>query len=60
MALITYLVEDNQIVLDNLIEALQEIASVEVTGHGATQAEASRWLKRAQRGMAPGHRRPVS
>ena len=44
MALITYLVEDNQIVLDNLIEALQEIASVQVTGHGSTQAEASRWL----------------
>lgn len=44
MALITYLVEDNQIVLENLIEALQEIASVQVTGHGATQAEASRWL----------------
>jgi DNA-binding NarL/FixJ family response regulator len=45
MALITYLVEDNQIVLENLIEALQEIASVQVTGHGATQAEASRWLR---------------
>ena len=45
MALITYLVEDNQIVLENLIEALQEIAAVQVTGHGATQAEASRWLR---------------
>ena len=44
MALITYLVEDNQIVLDNLIESLREIADVEVTSHGATQAEASRWL----------------
>jgi len=44
MALITYLVEDNEIVLENLIEALREIASVEVTGHGATQAEASQWL----------------
>ena len=45
MALITYLVEDNKIVLDNLIEALQEIAAVEITGHSATQAEASHWLK---------------
>jgi two-component system, OmpR family, response regulator len=45
MALITYLVEDNEIVLENLIEALKEIAAVQVTGHGATQAEASRWLK---------------
>ena len=45
MALITYLVEDNKIVLENLIEALKEIAAVQVTGHGATQAEATRWLK---------------
>jgi two-component system OmpR family response regulator len=45
MALITYLVEDNKIVLENLVEALQEIAAVEVTGHGATQAEATHWLK---------------
>jgi DNA-binding NarL/FixJ family response regulator len=45
MALITYLVEDNEIVLENLIEALKEIAAVQVTGHGATQAEATRWLK---------------
>jgi two-component system, OmpR family, response regulator len=44
MPLITYLVEDNEIVLENLVEALREIASVEVTGHGATQAEASQWL----------------
>jgi len=45
MALITYLVEDNKIVLDNLVEALQEIAAVEITGHSATQAEASEWLR---------------
>ncbi|MEO7887150.1 MAG: response regulator [Polaromonas sp.] len=45
MALITYLVEDNEIVLENLIEALKEIAAVQVTGYGATQTEASRWLK---------------
>jgi two-component system, OmpR family, response regulator len=44
MALITYLAEDNQIVLENLIESLNEIADVHVTSHGATQAEASRWL----------------
>jgi len=44
MALITYLVEDNEIVLENLVEALREIASVEVTGHGATQTEATQWL----------------
>jgi two-component system, OmpR family, response regulator len=44
MALITYLAEDNETVLANLIESLREIADVEVCSHGATQAEASRWL----------------
>jgi two-component system, OmpR family, response regulator len=44
MALITYLAEDNETILANLIESLREIASVEVCSHGATQAEASRWL----------------
>jgi two-component system OmpR family response regulator len=42
--LITYLVEDNTTVLNNLIETLREIADVKVTAHSATQAEASRWL----------------
>lgn len=44
MKFITYLAEDNATVLANLIEALQEIADVKVTGFGSTQAEASRWL----------------
>ncbi|MES2954394.1 MAG: response regulator [Pseudomonadota bacterium] len=44
MALITYLVEDNQTILENLIETLTEIAMVEVVGHAATEAEATRWL----------------
>lgn len=44
MALITYLAEDNQTIVDNLVETLQEIASVEVIGYAATQAEASQWL----------------
>ncbi|MDD5325536.1 MAG: response regulator [Polaromonas sp.] len=42
--LITYLAEDHAIVVENLIEALREIADVIVTAHSATQAEASRWL----------------
>ena len=42
--LITYLVEDNATVLDNLIETLREIADVKVTAHSATQSEAIRWL----------------
>jgi len=44
MALITYLAEDNQAILDNLIETLEEIADVRVAAHAATQAEATRWL----------------
>lgn len=44
MALITYLAEDNQIIRDNLIDTLEEIAHVKVVAHAATQAEASRWL----------------
>jgi two-component system OmpR family response regulator len=44
VSLITYLVEDNQTILDNLIETLEEIASVKVVGHAATEAEATLWL----------------
>ncbi|MEP6588459.1 MAG: response regulator [Polaromonas sp.] len=43
--LITYLVEDNTTVLNNLIETLSETADVTVAAHSATQAEASRWLE---------------
>ena len=42
--LITYLVEDNVVILENLIETLQEIAEVRVVAHSATQAEADHWL----------------
>lgn len=45
MALITYLAEDNQIILENLIDTLEEIADVKVAAHAVTQAEASRWLE---------------
>ena len=44
MALITYLAEDNQTILDNLIATLEEIADVKIAAHAATQAEATRWL----------------
>lgn len=42
--LITYLVEDNTTVLNNLIETLSETADITIAAHSATQAEASRWL----------------
>ncbi len=44
MPLITYIVEDNQLILENLIETLEEVASVKVVGHAATEAQATRWL----------------
>ena len=44
MAFITYLAEDNEKIVENLIETLSEIANVKVTAHSATQTEASRWL----------------
>lgn len=44
MALITYVAEDNDTILANLIETLQEMTEVRVMGSGATQAEADRWL----------------
>ena len=44
-ALITYLVEDNLTVLDNLVETLNEVADVKIAAHSATQAEAIRWLE---------------
>jgi two-component system OmpR family response regulator len=42
--LITYLVEDNVTIRENLIETLREIADVKVVAYSATQAEASQWL----------------
>jgi len=44
LALITYIVEDNHTILENLIESLEEIAYVKVVGHAATESEAKLWL----------------
>lgn len=43
--LVTYLVEDNTTILNNLIETLREIADVEVMAHAATQVDALSWLQ---------------
>ena len=45
MVLITYIAEDSDTILTNLIETLQEITEVRVMGSGATQTEAERWLE---------------
>lgn len=44
-ALITYLVEDNLTVLDNLVDTLKEIADIEIAAYSSTQAEAIHWLE---------------
>lgn len=44
MSLITYLAEDNETIRKNLTETLQELAAIEVSGFGATEAEACEWL----------------
>ena len=43
--LITYLVEDNPIILTNLIDALGELVNLEISAHSASQSEASQWLQ---------------
>ena len=45
MTLITYIAENNDTILTNLVETLQEITEVRVMGSGATQTEAERWLE---------------
>ena len=44
--LMTYLVEDNPIILTNLIETLSELSRVEIIASSASQSEASEWLQR--------------
>ena len=44
--LITYLVEDNPIVLTSLMEALSELVHLDITAYSASQSEASHWLRK--------------
>jgi len=39
-----YVVEDNLLIRDNLMETLKELLNVEVIGHAATEQAACRWL----------------
>lgn len=45
MALITFLVEDNQIIRDNLIPALEEMVGARVVGTAETERAAVHWLR---------------
>lgn len=44
MALITFLVEDNSTIRENLIPALADLADAPVVGVAETEAEAVKWL----------------
>lgn len=45
MALITFLVEDNPTIRENLIPALEDLADAPVAGVAETEAEAVQWLR---------------
>jgi two-component system OmpR family response regulator len=46
MAVKAYIVEDNDLIRDNLVETLTELAGVRTVGHSATEVEACDWLGR--------------
>lgn len=46
MQLRTYIVEDNATIRDNLIGALEELASIEALGWAETESDARQWLAR--------------
>lgn len=47
MQLRTYIVEDNPTIRKNLVDTLEELASVRTVGWAATESEARAWLQRA-------------
>jgi DNA-binding NarL/FixJ family response regulator len=44
MALLTFLVEDNRTIRDNLIPALEDLSSVRIVGFAETETAAVEWL----------------
>ena len=49
MAVNAYIVEDNDLIRDNLVETLTELAGIHTIGHAATEAEACSWLEQHPR-----------
>ncbi len=45
MASKAYIVEDNTLIRDNLVETLTELAGVQTIGYSTTEADACYWLK---------------
>jgi DNA-binding NarL/FixJ family response regulator len=44
MAVKAYIVEDNPLIRDNLVETLTELAGIHTIGHAANEADACAWL----------------
>lgn len=44
MPLRTFIIEDNAVIRENLIDTLEELAAVSVVGFAETEAEARHWL----------------
>ncbi|GAB3470601.1 hypothetical protein GCM10011496_04030 [Polaromonas eurypsychrophila] len=49
MASKAYIVEDNTLIRDNLVETLTELAGVQTIGYSTTEADACYWLERHPR-----------
>jgi ActR/RegA family two-component response regulator len=45
VSLITFLVEDNPTIRDNLIPAMEDLANASIVGYAETEGEAVRWLR---------------
>ncbi|RYF65957.1 MAG: response regulator [Comamonadaceae bacterium] len=45
MALITFLVEDNPTIRDNLIPAMEDLVNASIVGFAETESDAAQWLK---------------
>jgi DNA-binding NarL/FixJ family response regulator len=41
----TYLVEDNPVIRDNLVDFLEDVADTTVVAHASTEKEAVKWLR---------------
>lgn len=49
MAVNAYIVEDNDLIRDNLVETLTELAGIRTVGHSATEVDACSWLEQHPR-----------
>jgi two-component system OmpR family response regulator len=50
MSLKAYIVEDNALIRDNLVETLTEVLGIETVGHASTENGACHWLSQHPQG----------